>query len=764
MDKDLDIESESNQGPTLLSSVTRSRPDIDRYQRSKNELVNYFPRNESTEGNTHTMRLQIHHVDRHQHQKTLVSACCWTPNNEIMTCADDHTIVKWKMNGECLGVVTTLPPTTFVTAMDWIPSVGSAKSELFAAACTDGGFRLFSATGREEKRVMGNGIIGHNPSSSSSSSGGGAIVTLKWNYDGSALATGSEDGHVRIWSRSGNLRSTLASTGKPVYALAWGPDNDELCYASGSDLVLKSSGGNSQSSKSKKPVAWVAHVGGVITALDWHPIHHRILSGGEDRVYRIWDVYGRQLYQSQACGHVITSLAWSPNGETFVVGAYDLLRLCDKAGWSYHQGESSSSSSSSTSTTLGCSLMALRWSRDGTQVCGAGGNGQVIFAQIVDRVVEWGSVTARLQSPHELHVLHENEHSSSNEEVLAFGREHRILDFQLGFGYLVVTTTSRQCHVYSVENWHTPHVFDVRVCPHLMLQSPSHVLLADVVTGITIYSYEGRVVSTPKFHGLAVEFLHPKTMSLSADTLSIVDRTSSSSSSGSKSKSNTSRSQNQPQPTDQPQQHHHHQCLIRHFDVTTGRPLSSTPVTHHALDILELSLNTFGPRQDRKILYLDINRDLFLQPLYTSQTSSGGHKLTSQVTSACWSDESDQLVAITDGQLMSWSYPSMVLVDKSLLALTCTHVGQGSAGASSSSSGTSLSKPETVMMNGGASMSSSSILSFVHTRVTLRRVDGALWTTAVSPYTLMLYRLMTTSDHRHHSGQSCQVFFFFFFE
>ena len=48
-----------------------------------------------------------------------------------------------------------------------------------------------------------------------------------------------EDGQVKIWSRSGMLRSTLSQNSSPVYAVAWGPDSDQVLYTTGKQLVIK---------------------------------------------------------------------------------------------------------------------------------------------------------------------------------------------------------------------------------------------------------------------------------------------------------------------------------------------------------------------------------------------------------------------------------------------------------------------------------------------------------------------------------------------
>lgn len=57
-----------------------------------------------------------------------------------------------------------------------------------------------------------------------------------------------------------------------------------------------------------------------------------IVSGGEDCRYRVWDSQGRQLFSSVLHDSPISSIAWSPNGDLFAVGAYNTIRLCDCLG------------------------------------------------------------------------------------------------------------------------------------------------------------------------------------------------------------------------------------------------------------------------------------------------------------------------------------------------------------------------------------------------------------------------------------------------
>ena len=97
-------------------------------------------------------------------------------------------------------------------------------------------------------------------------------ISIRWSHDGAGILTGGEDGAVKIWSRSGMLRSTLAQNAAPVYALAWAPDTQSVLFASGNFLTIKSLAPNS------KPLQWRAHEA-LILCVDWSSSNGKIISG-----------------------------------------------------------------------------------------------------------------------------------------------------------------------------------------------------------------------------------------------------------------------------------------------------------------------------------------------------------------------------------------------------------------------------------------------------------------------------------------------------
>ena len=68
--------------------------------------------------------------------------------------------------------------------------------------------------------------------------------------------------------------------GTPVYSACWSPDMDHVLYSSGKSLVVK------PLQPSSKPSQWKAH-DGLILATDWSTANNLIVSGGEDRKYKV---------------------------------------------------------------------------------------------------------------------------------------------------------------------------------------------------------------------------------------------------------------------------------------------------------------------------------------------------------------------------------------------------------------------------------------------------------------------------------------------
>lgn len=164
------------------------------------------------------------------------------------------------------------------------------------------------------------------------------------------------------------------------------------------------------------------------------------------------------------------------------MGSFEMLRLCDRSGWSYSFHKPNCGS-----------LLKLSWSHDGTVLSGAGGNGSVVFGYIVDRQLSWGHIDAVLDEDNKISVMdciHE-----LNEDL---DFRERVVNMSLKHSHMVVCTTS-QCYVYSVQNWTSPFVFDVKDTIYLIVQGAKYFALIDASQNFNIYSYEGKLISAPKY-------------------------------------------------------------------------------------------------------------------------------------------------------------------------------------------------------------------------------------------------------------------------
>uniref|UniRef100_W5M7E3 Intraflagellar transport 80 n=1 Tax=Lepisosteus oculatus TaxID=7918 RepID=W5M7E3_LEPOC len=487
----------------------------------------------------------------------------------------------------------------------------------------------------------------------------GEYLKHKW----SGITLGNlENTHIPKYRINSINCSVLWSS---VYSVAWAPDSDKILYTLGKQLVIK------PLQPSAKVLQWKAH-DGVILKVDWNSVNDLILSGGEDCKYKVWDSYGHLLYCSASHDYPITSVAWAPDGELFAVGSFNTLRLCDKTGWSYALEKPNTGS-----------IFNIAWSVDGTQVAGACGNGHVIFAHVIEQRWSWKNFEIILTKRRTMQVR-----NVQNDAVDVLEFRDRVIKASLSFGHLVVTT-SLQCYVYSAKNWNTPLIFDLKEgTVSLILQAERHFLLVDGA-GIYLFSYEGRLISAPKFPGMRTDILNAQTVSLSNDTIAIRDKAD--------------------------------EKVIFLIDALSGKPLGDGKPLVHKMEVMEVALDQCGIPNERKIALIDKNRDLYLTCVRRFGREPPINKIGTMVHSMAWNDTANILCGIQDNHFTVWCYPNTEFVDKDLL-------------------------PKTMCMKDASEFSRNpQVLNYVGNQVAIRRADGSLVYSCVSPYPAILHEYVTAS-------------------
>ncbi|NXD38409.1 IFT80 protein, partial [Copsychus sechellarum] len=586
----------------------------------------------------------------------LVSCVGWTTADELYSCSDDHQIMKWNPVTSETTRVVKLPDEVYPLDLHWFPrGTGGKKqsqAESFVLTSSDGKFHLISKLGRVEKSVEAHC---------------GAVLAGRWNYEGTALVTAGEDGQVKIWSKSGMLRSTLAQQGTPVYSVSWAPDSDKVLYTSGKQLIIKPLQPNA------KVLQWKAH-DGLILKTDWNSVNDLILSAGEDCRYKNSKM-GISFLRIQKWQFPSLELKM---GISFLrIKNGNFLPQCSshRQGWSYALEKPNTGS-----------IFAISWSIDGTQLAGACGNGQVIFAHVVEQHWEWKNFEITLIKRRTMKV-----HNVINDAVDLLEFRDRVIKASLSCGYLVVST-SLQCYVFSTKNWNTPLIFDLKEgTVSLILQAERHFLLVDG-GGLYLYSYEGRLISSPKYPGMRTDILNAQTVSLSNDTLAVKDKAD--------------------------------EKVIYIFEALSGKPLGDGKPLTHKTEIVEIALDQKGLTSERKIAFIDKNRDLFITSVKRFGKEQKIVKIGTMVQSLAWNDTSNILCGIQDSRFTVWYYPNTVYVDKDLL-------------------------PKTLYEKDASEFSKSpQIVSFVGNQVTIRRADGSLVHLHIPPYPSILHEYVSSARWR----------------
>ncbi|XP_043275719.1 intraflagellar transport protein 80 homolog [Venturia canescens] len=541
------------------------------------------------------MKFKISLKNSNGHNR-LVSCVAWNSAEEIYSCGEDHRLLCWQLEGGVAraSTVVEFPVNFYPTDMQWHPRPGLVNSvkkqslDILLITTADGKFHLVNKTGRVEKSVEA-----HK----------GATLVGKWAYDGSALLTAGEDGSAKIWSRSGMLRSTVVRGTLSILTAAWSPDCSSVLYSQGSHLLIKSLNSNS------KPSKWYAHEG-LVLVVSWNQNHGLIISGGEDCRYKIWDSTGNPMYNSSPGDYPLTSASWCPSGSYFAVGSFNTIKLCDKTGWSH----------SLEKVTTG-SIYSMAWSSDSTQVAMACGSGLVLTAHVIDRTLEWDDWEATLIRRKTIQVR-----EIGNEGYETLEITDRVVLFEFGFDHLVVITPN-QCHVYSVTNWNTPAIFDLKSGSiSAVVLSEKHFLIVEM-NALTLYNYQGRLLGVPRWKTMTQEPLNAACISLCSDTLTVRDQSN--------------------------------DKLIHVLEVSTNKPINQVQSHSHLTSVTRLALNYIGGVNDRQLAIIDANRDLFLVSV---RTSGFGRvcKIAAMAQNVAWATDANVLAAMLDSNLSVWLCPNCV--------------------------------------------------------------------------------------------------------
>lgn len=539
----------------------------------------------------------------------------WISSDEAISVGDDHTIIHWKNGKEVKR--TSLHQSFYATCLH-CPKIRGTSIETVLLGSSDGKLHLFSLkSGRIEKSVDA-----HE----------GAVLSSKWSPDSSAIASGGEDGMVKVWSKGLLLRSTLSAQASSIYAIDWSTSSsglNSLAFVSQGTIHVKPITPHSRA------ISWKGHEG-VILALTWSSY---IATAGEDRKYKLWDARGRCMYSSQLHEHPLSCVVWC--SETLVVGSFNLIEVATKRGektsLQYLEGVNS--------------LTNVHCSPDETCIAAATTSGRIIFANFSGRQIETKSHQVTLVSNSRLLI-----------RSIDTGEEHEldtspanITSFTASFGYIVAVTSKSQGFIYKLSS-NVEHKFDLKSANvFAILQCDRSFATFDSSSvSLSLFSYDGKLIAlnikwlgAPSYESMVQRNL----LSLSSDSVAAVDSTD---------------------------------ARVIHWITlpspggkmsVSGNGSSGTSETIHSLEVTSVALSS---RHSRLCAFVDVNGDLYLVKV------NGGRmiKIHSAIESILWSESNSLLAGISQSkQLLLWLSPEVAFSDSDLIndCLVCVATLQGHA-------------------------------------------------------------------------------------
>jgi WD40 repeat protein/serine/threonine protein kinase len=211
---------------------------------------------------------------------------------------------------------------------------------------------------------------------------GGLVRSVVFSPDGKRLATGSEDGRVRVWDlASGREPLVLTGHATDVASIAFSPDGRQI--ASGSfDRTVRL--WDADTGQMLRP--FLGHSNG-LTSVTFSPDGKRLASASHDATVKVWDMAtGEKMLDFKGDDLLVLGVAFSPDGRWLASACRDqMVKVWDAA--------------------TGVKTLTLQGHTDEVTSVAFSPDGKQLASASLDRTVRiWDLVTGKSRAPFEGHT------------------------------------------------------------------------------------------------------------------------------------------------------------------------------------------------------------------------------------------------------------------------------------------------------------------------------------------------------------------------
>jgi hypothetical protein len=177
----------------------------------------------------------------------------------------------------------------------------SPDGKAIACGSWDNTVKLWSLDGRELQTFRGHS---------------NGVFSIAFSPDGKTIASGSADNTVKLWSLDGREILTFTGHRDRVNSIAFSPDGKTIASGSGDNTVKL------WSLDGREIQTFKGHSDRV-NSVAFSPDDKTIVSGSWDNTVKLWSLDGREIQTFKGHNDRVNSVAFSPDGETIVSGSWD---------------------------------------------------------------------------------------------------------------------------------------------------------------------------------------------------------------------------------------------------------------------------------------------------------------------------------------------------------------------------------------------------------------------------------------------------------